>query len=129
VIIWRVERNRRALDTSNRLLREMDSKWEELQSGAWPELLASKIPPELVPAGEDLAAELAAQSEELDADVRGLLVIPAADLTNAQYRRMLEAHLGFLRRENRVIFADVAPAEELLRDILQTIAGATDEGE
>lgn len=26
-----------------------------------------------------MAAELAAQSEELDADVRGLLVIPAAD--------------------------------------------------
>lgn len=128
-IVWKVERDRQYLDASRETLREMDSMWEELQSGAWPELLASKIDPDQVPTGEDLATKLAAQSEELDADVRELLAIPATDLTNAQLRRMLEAYIDDLRRENRVIFADVVPGEEHLQDILQLIASATDEEE
>jgi ppGpp synthetase/RelA/SpoT-type nucleotidyltranferase len=126
--ILRVERDRRWLDASNQVLGEMDSLWEQLQSGAWPELLVSKIPPGLVASAEDIATTLEAQLEELDEDVREFLAIPATDLTNAQLRRMLEAHIASLKREHEVIYADVAPAEEQLRDILQWIADATDEG-
>jgi ppGpp synthetase/RelA/SpoT-type nucleotidyltranferase len=126
--MWSVEQNRRALDESKQLLPLMDSLWQELQSGAWPELLAGKIPPDLISAQETLARDLAARSEELDAEARGLLTIPAADLTNAQLRRMLEIHLGFLRRDNSRLTAAVVSAERRQRDILQLMAAATYEG-
>ena len=73
-------------------------------------------------------ALLQTRSEELEPEDRELLAIPAADLTRAQHRHLLEVSVGLLTRNHRVLAGTVATVEQKLRDILQVVAGATDEG-
>jgi ppGpp synthetase/RelA/SpoT-type nucleotidyltranferase len=126
--IWSTERNRRILNESKQVLTVMDSMWQKLQAGAWPELLDSKIPPGLFPERDVLVAALTARYEQLDAEVRELLPIQAADLTNAQLRRMLEILIDFLRRDNTTLAAGIVRDEQRMRDMLNVIAAAADEG-
>jgi len=123
--IWSVELLRRALDAIRQALAKMDSVLQQLKAS--PELLANKI-------SLDLAAELTsvaavmARSEELDTEGRELLAIPAADLTQVQLTRLLEINVGLRGRDSGVLAGKVATTEQQLRDILQVVAGATDEG-
>ena len=78
---------------------ELDSDWQELQSRATPELLTSKVSPALAAERSASAAALTARSQELDAEARELLAIPAGNLTNAQMRRIIEINLGFAPSE------------------------------
>jgi ppGpp synthetase/RelA/SpoT-type nucleotidyltranferase len=125
--IWTVELQRRALEAMRRVLAEMDSVLQKVQSSASPELSANKIPPDAA-AGLKPMAFLEARSEELETEDRELLAIPLAELTQAQLRHLLEVGLGLLTRDSDVLASTVATAEQQLRDILQVVAGATDEG-
>lgn len=127
-MIFTTEGFRQEIHEVRQMMMELDSMWEEMQSGGSPELLASKINPILIPIGEELAADLEANPDGLDAEVSELLAVPAADLTNAQLRRMVDIDLGHLRRREGVMVADIADTEQQLRGILQLIVGATDEG-
>jgi ppGpp synthetase/RelA/SpoT-type nucleotidyltranferase len=125
--LWSVELLRRALDAIRQVLAEMHSVLQQLESQASPELSASKISPDLA-AGLNSVAALMARSEELDTEGRKLLAIPDADLTQAQLRRLLDINVGLRSRDSSVLVGKVATAEQQLRDILQVVAGATDEG-
>jgi ppGpp synthetase/RelA/SpoT-type nucleotidyltranferase len=126
--ILSVEQSRRALDSIRQVLVELDSDWQELQSLATLELLTSKVSPALDAERSASAAALTARSQELDAEARELLAIPAGNLTNAQMRRIIEINLGFVRRDSDALTERVAAQERQLRAILQVVAGATDEG-
>ena len=125
--IWTVELQRRALETMRQVLVEMDSVLQKVRSLASPELSANKIPPD-VAAGLKTMAVLETRSEELETEDRELLAIPPAELSQAQLRHLLEISVGLLTRDNDVIAGQVATNEQQLRDILQVVAGATDEG-
>lgn len=126
--ILSVEQARRALDSIKQVLVELDSELQELQSGATPELLTSNVSLDLDAELSVSVAALTARSQELDAEARELLAIPAGNLTKAQMRRIIEINLGFVRRDSGALTEQVAATERRLRAILQLVAGATDEG-
>jgi ppGpp synthetase/RelA/SpoT-type nucleotidyltranferase len=127
-IIFTAEGTRQRMYEIRQGMLEMDSMWQEQQSGGSLKLPASKIRPGLIPLGEMWTGDLSADPGGLDAEARELLAIPVADLTNAQFRRIVDIDMGRLKRREGVTAARVADAEQQLRDILQLIAGATDEG-
>lgn len=126
--IWSVERSRRALDRSQELLAELDSIWDEFLrlSEPDPALLASKIPPAMAPSAE-LSTMLDTHAEELDAEATEALAA-GADMTVAQMRHLIKITIGVVKRDNSVLSAQVADDEQRLRDTLQLVANATDEG-
>lgn len=125
--IWSVELQRRALEAMRLVLAEMDSVLQKVQSQGSLELSAVKISPD-VAAGLKTMTFLETRSDELEPEDRELLALPMAELTRAQLRHLLEVSVGLLTRDNDVVAGKVAAAEQQLRDILQVVAGATDEG-
>lgn len=123
--IWDVERSRLRLDMLKQLLVMVNSLLQETRSRVSDEQLGGQVPLDLATKS---MARLAARSDELDAEARALLAIPADGLTIAQLRRVLEITLGLLLGDNSDIADQVAAAEQQVRDILQVVAAATDEG-
>lgn len=126
-VISSVEERRQEVDAMARMLAEADAMFGEGLPKADPERLANKIPPEMVPIQVRMADVLAKREEKLDAEGRGILAA-GADVTGAQLVRMCQIVFDLLRREDRERLAQLHDAEQRLRDILQLIAGATDEG-
>lgn len=128
-LIWSAEQGRRLLDSSHELLRELDSIWDGFLRLPEPDpsLLASKIPPDLA-LSAGTRTLLNACAEELDAEAREALDA-GADMTVAQLRHLIGIAIGFVRRNDRVLSAKLADDEQRLRDTLQLVADATDEGE
>jgi ppGpp synthetase/RelA/SpoT-type nucleotidyltranferase len=134
--IWSFERNRRGMDATEQTQATLDALWAKVRSSDSPELLARKLPPEMVSArdrvitlqatfaameGVELEAELVAEFQELS-------TIPVADLIVGQLRRMTGIHFDLFKAYQRQISAVVAEQEAAVRDILRLIAGARDEG-
>lgn len=128
-LIWTVEQSRRALDSTQELLRGLDSIWDEILRLTEPDpsLLASKISPTMAPSPTTMEV-LNARAEELDAEAREALDA-GADMTVAQMRRLIEIATGFVKDDASVLSARVAEEEQQLRDMLKSVADATDEGE
>jgi ppGpp synthetase/RelA/SpoT-type nucleotidyltranferase len=123
-----VENQRRSVDNNDRQLKEVGKLLEAATSQGVPELLASEIPPEMVPMQEGLASILAANPEELDAEGRRL-ADAGSGITGAELTTMAEICHGILRVKVNDRSEKLRSNEQRLRDILQLVAGATDEGE
>jgi hypothetical protein len=100
---------------------------EDLYSVAAPERLQKKIPAEMAPVQRSLVELLAKCPGELDAESRGLLEA-GSDVTQAELMRMVEICADLLSRRTADRAARLRSDERRLRDILQLIVGATDEG-
>jgi ppGpp synthetase/RelA/SpoT-type nucleotidyltranferase len=92
-----------------------------------PQMLASKIPAELMSTRSGLADILTEHSDDLDADARDLLDA-GSDLTGAQLLRLGEIAVSLLRRDAAEPAATLSGSEQALRDMLRLIASASDEG-
>jgi len=128
-LIWTVEQSRRALDSSQELLRGLDSIWDGILrlTEPNPSLLASKISPTMALSPGTMAV-LNARAEALDAEAREALDA-GANMTVAQMRRLTEIAIGFVKDDASVVSVRVAEEEQQLRDMLKSVADATDEGE
>ena len=122
-----VEEARRSVNKDDQKLRELATQYEAVPSKADPDRLASKIPPEMIPNQQGLTSLLAGRRKELDAE--GLRLVDAgADITGAELIRMGEICHGFFLADVNDRSEKLRSNEQRLRDILQLIASATDEG-
>jgi len=126
--IWSVEQVRRHLDSARRGLNEASSKLEMFRHPR-PDSrgLERKIDSGLIPVQESAAQQLAPRSAELDAEGQALLNA-GTDITTRQLIRMLDIGVNLIARDVSAILAGLASREQQLRDTLQVIAGAMDEG-
>jgi ppGpp synthetase/RelA/SpoT-type nucleotidyltranferase len=123
-----VEETRRQVDDRSEGLRKIAAMFgEDLYSKADPEKLVNKIPAEMLPVQAVIADLMTKYSQELDAEAQGLLEA-GSDITGAQLMRMVEITTNLLGRRTADRAADLHRNERQLRDILQLIADATDEG-
>jgi hypothetical protein len=126
--ITAVEETRRSVEANEQALGLLATMLgENLYARADPQRLASKIPPEMVPVRAGLAEMLVKYEADLDTETRGLLDT-GSDMTGAQLVRMAEISNVLLARRSAERAATLHGGERRLRDILQLIAGATDEG-
>jgi ppGpp synthetase/RelA/SpoT-type nucleotidyltranferase len=124
-----VEELRQRQNVNQLALEEFDlTSLQDVYSKADPQRLQIKVPPPVRLARATVAGVLARHSDELDAEGRELLAA-GADITLAQAGRMIEIAYSFMSSEIADRAAKLAGLEQRLRDTLQTIAGATDEGE
>jgi len=91
------------------------------------ERLASKIPAEMLPIQERFAQVLARSPEGLDPEGQALLEA-GADITGAQLVRLTEIANSLDAQMVSAQVAELRHHEHELRDMLQLVAGATDEG-
>jgi ppGpp synthetase/RelA/SpoT-type nucleotidyltranferase len=113
----------RSLD---RLGHMMQRSRKDPQSDATRQRLVNKIPAEMVPLQERLAAILARSPDRLEPADQQLLEA-GADITGAQLLRIAEISHVIVSREASERAARLRDSEQELRDILQLIADATDE--
>jgi hypothetical protein len=100
---------------------------DDLYSRADSEKLSNKIPAAMVPVQTTIASMLAKYSEDLDNEAQVLLGA-GSDVTGAQLTRMFEIYTDLLGRRTTGRTVELHRNERRLRDILQLIAGAKDEG-
>jgi ppGpp synthetase/RelA/SpoT-type nucleotidyltranferase len=123
-----VEQARRTVEEEEEQLKELASKLTPVEpSKRSPERLASRVPPEIMDKLSVVAKALADHPEQLDDEGRELLAA-GGDLTGAQMIRMVEISHDIYLRETRSRADKLLDNEARLRDILQLIASATDEG-
>jgi hypothetical protein len=125
-----VEQARRALEADEQMLGQSGSLLEQTLETARkiPEKAPTlKIDSDALHVQARVASILHTFSEELGAEGQELLGL-GADMTRAQLVRMVEVAYELVRDEARERAAKLAGDERRLRDILELVAGATDEG-
>ncbi len=123
-----VEETRQQVEARAEALNKIATMFgEDPYSKADPERLVNKIPAEMVPVQAALADMMATYSQEPDTEAQGLLEA-GSDVTGAQLMRMVEIATNLLSRRTADRAAELHSNEGQLRDILQLIADATDEG-
>lgn len=131
-----VEQTRRSVETAEQSLKLTNSRLEELRGrekalpGKARSVTVTQSLTETqkgILAHEQVTAVLANFSEQLDAEGQELLNA-GTDVTLAQLTRMIEIGHDLVSRDNSERGAKLAANERRLRDILKSIASATDEG-
>ena len=122
-----VEEARQRVETDQEAVTELVAKFGEgLYSSADSEKLSNKIPAAMVPVQTTIANALGKYPKELDAEAQG--VGAGSDVTGAQLTRMFEIYSDLLSHRTTDRAVELHRNERRLRDILQLIAGAQDEG-
>jgi len=122
-----VESLRQRTEEMNSVLSPLGSMLQDVYASGSPERLSDQIPPTMAHIQVDMANILRKYSEELGAEGQELLEM-GAEITGAQLVRITAVAHELVSRDVTSRAVQLAGLEQQLRDILQVVAGATDEG-
>ena len=124
----KVEQIRHVVNTDKQQLESLRLVYEHAKNSFGPGQLEMKIPPEVADGYVVICDQwLSVISEDVDAQGRELLEL-GADATGAQFLRVIEIFMDTSTRQTSARSAELEGFEERLRDTLQGIASAIDEG-